>query len=442
LKKEVTYDSVSIIEDMVLHNRRIDDDDAQTLLQANILALNPDLSRIQSEDDEIYNDVVISPIKTKHVSFTNRVDEWVFRDRRPRRVRFDLSQNEIHPISFASLSNHLFLNQPPRYQQNGETGVTGDNFGDLSQLYEEPQQPRRRIYREPFEPVVLNSDPQQPPTLNPLQTAKNWANNLIARVSSSKYWPQGITTAEQYYHRRQVAKAAKQFKDNLGIEMREREDKHFINVKTSNKYEPLEDEGSSLSESNDADDEQPRIQKPSKRYLVRSQSTDANDIPQEMSVQTDEPQFSTEDLTNFSIPKRSKVNDVMKIKENFKAYTRLLYYLRCKYHLKFRDSTTINTMTSEGRLWMLKEGFKCESAKDYAILASAVMVAYLVSPEELEFRQAIKNLKNFDSMVHLNRTLQGDLGSIRDCSKIAKAKTALRKKASYRMPLPKRDVVF
>jgi hypothetical protein len=116
------------------------------------------------------------------------------------------------------------------------------------------------------------------------------------------------------------------------------------------------------------------------------------------------------DWEDFTVPERKTVNKIIKGKKTFKVYSRLLYHLRTKYFLKYRDHHFMNTLVNEARIWMVKNEFKCDSALDYTIMTSAVLAAFLVSKEELEFRQAVKDTTNFDNMTHLNATVIGDLG--------------------------------
>jgi len=120
--------------------------------------------------------------------------------------------------------------------------------------------------------------------------------------------------------------------------------------------------------------------------------------------------ISVPEWEDFELPERKKINKVVKGKKTFKVYSRLLYHLRTKYFLKYRDHHFINLLVNEARIWMVKNEFKCDSATDYAIMSSAVLTAFLVSKEELEFRQVIKDPVNFDNMTHLNATVIGDLG--------------------------------
>jgi len=114
----------------------------------------------------------------------------------------------------------------------------------------------------------------------------------------------------------------------------------------------------------------------------------------------------------FKIPKRSTVNKIVKNKKSFVVYKKLLYHLRCKFHLKYRDHHHMNTLVNEARLWLIKNEHSCDNEQDFAILASAVQVAFLVCEEELEFRQTIKDRTNWDNMVHLNKTVTGNLGKM------------------------------
>lgn len=116
------------------------------------------------------------------------------------------------------------------------------------------------------------------------------------------------------------------------------------------------------------------------------------------------------DTVGLLVPKRREINKIVKNKRIFRAHSRLLFYLRCKYHLAHRDHQFMNKLVTEARIWMVKNGYQCDKAEDYTILSSAVMAAFLVSSEELEFRQVIKNRVNFGNMLHLNDTVRGQLG--------------------------------
>lgn len=112
------------------------------------------------------------------------------------------------------------------------------------------------------------------------------------------------------------------------------------------------------------------------------------------------------------VPKRSAINKIAKNKRLWSVHSRLLNVLRVKCFMKHRDHHLISTLATEARNWLLREGHKCDTAEDYAIYASAIQAAFLVSEEELMFRQTIKNKVNYDNMVHLNKTVSGDLGKV------------------------------
>jgi len=114
----------------------------------------------------------------------------------------------------------------------------------------------------------------------------------------------------------------------------------------------------------------------------------------------------------FTVPSRRMVNTAIRGRKTFRLFTRLYYHLRIKYHLKFRDSNFMNQLVSEARIWMVKNDFKCDNATDFAVMSSSVLAAFLVSREELEFREAVKDKVNWDNMVHLNKTVAGNLGKV------------------------------
>lgn len=93
-----------------------------------------------------------------------------------------------------------------------------------------------------------------------------------------------------------------------------------------------------------------------------------------------------------------------------KFYSKLTYYLRCKYFMKTRDRALINMMANDARIWMLKERFTCETEDDFLLMTQSVCAAYVVNNQELHFRQILKNKTTYDNMKHLNDTLAGNLG--------------------------------
>lgn len=129
----------------------------------------------------------------------------------------------------------------------------------------------------------------------------------------------------------------------------------------------------------------------------------------EVNCKEDGTPLNTETVGLF-VPDRKQINRIVKNRRIFRAHSKLLFYLRCKYHLAHRDHTFINKLVTEARIWMTKNGFQCDKPEDYSILSSAVLAAFLVSSEELEFRQAIKNRTNHGNMIHLNETVRGELG--------------------------------
>ena len=91
-------------------------------------------------------------------------------------------------------------------------------------------------------------------------------------------------------------------------------------------------------------------------------------------------------------------------------YEKLSYFLKCKYFMKHRDASLINSLVMDARAWMLKNKMAMESYADYQTLAYATLSAYLVSQEELIFRQIIKKPDQLDNADHINRTVSNNLG--------------------------------
>lgn len=131
-----------------------------------------------------------------------------------------------------------------------------------------------------------------------------------------------------------------------------------------------------------------------------------NKTPKVKKVKIDSPVMPEE-----MFPDRQVINRQVK-KDGILAKTNpsLVYYLRTKFFLKFRDHALMQTMVHEARMWLLKNGHTCDNKVDYETLTSAVTVAFMITKEEIAFRQLIKNKKNFDNMVHLNKTVTGNLG--------------------------------
>jgi len=141
-------------------------------------------------------------------------------------------------------------------------------------------------------------------------------------------------------------------------------------------------------------------------------------------VQTDTINMETQpepydDQDKMTIPNRKFINKLYKNKKSFTTYSRLYYHLKLKYHLKHRDHQLINQLVHEARTWMIKEKRTCDTQNDYTIMSSAVLSAFLVSDEELIFRQQIKERTQLDNMNHLNKTVTGDMGKISPLKKPA-----------------------
>lgn len=134
-------------------------------------------------------------------------------------------------------------------------------------------------------------------------------------------------------------------------------------------------------------------------------STNYNDTQADYSI-------LTEDRELFKVPSRKEINKLVKNKKVFSAYTKLLNYLKCKTFLKFRDASLMQQLVHQANVWMVKEGYDLTDGLHYTTITNAVTVAFLISTEELTFRQSIKNKTNWDNMLHHNKTISGDLGKV------------------------------
>lgn len=126
--------------------------------------------------------------------------------------------------------------------------------------------------------------------------------------------------------------------------------------------------------------------------------------------ETNESEENDDTFYWHTLPKRKTVNKIVKNMRSIAAHERLTNFLKIKYFMKRRDISTMNNMVADARTWLLKNKYSCERAEDYDILTTSVSLAYMVTMEELQFRQLMKNKQNYENMAHINATLDGDLG--------------------------------
>lgn len=110
------------------------------------------------------------------------------------------------------------------------------------------------------------------------------------------------------------------------------------------------------------------------------------------------------------IPDKKKVNSIVKNRKSIHCYERLFNFLRTKFFMRIRDNTLIGVMVHEARTWMLKDHRKLDTEEDFNILSYSVMAAFMINKNELEFRALLKDKNNWVNTIHLNKTLNGDLG--------------------------------
>lgn len=120
----------------------------------------------------------------------------------------------------------------------------------------------------------------------------------------------------------------------------------------------------------------------------------------------------SEDQEWFNFFNKKGINKMCKSAKHVKAYTKLVTYLKFKSFLKHRDTSLIQLLTQQAQTWMIKEGYKLQDPLEYTTMANAVTVAFLISEEEMKFRQIIKRKSNFDNMGYLNKTVRGELGKV------------------------------
>lgn len=116
-----------------------------------------------------------------------------------------------------------------------------------------------------------------------------------------------------------------------------------------------------------------------------------------------------------------RVSFIAQKREHFRFYRgsnivmadeKLTYHLKCKYFMKKRDSGAMHQMVSDARIYMLKNKHTMDNEADYDKMTRAVMAAFMVDANELEFRQRLKNETVYDGLVHVSATASGDLGKI------------------------------
>jgi hypothetical protein len=130
----------------------------------------------------------------------------------------------------------------------------------------------------------------------------------------------------------------------------------------------------------------------------------------EEGCQSDPPQDLLDDT--FRTFGRKSINRMVKKTRVVKTYSKLTNFLRCKFFMRLRDHALINTMVNDARVWMIKQGFTCETDEDFFVLSQSVLVAFLINEQEVKFRAILKDSKNWDNMAHVNKTVSGNLGKV------------------------------
>jgi len=156
-----------------------------------------------------------------------------------------------------------------------------------------------------------------------------------------------------------------------------------------------------------------RVERKQERRIAQFNNDETQTDKVDNQMQVD---MKTTDLSEkaiYTIPKRKNINKIIKNRNTFNSYNRLLNFLRCKYFMRKRDMITLNNLVNDARVWLLKENHTCEEDEHYLMLSSAVMVAFLIDENELKFRQLLKNRRNYENMVHHNNTIDGNLGRYR-----------------------------
>lgn len=280
------------------------------------------------------------------------------------------------------------------------------------------------------------------------QTYRPWPTDLHPSLytRNKKFEPSLKDRARRWYTARTMRKGLKAFRELTKAKVQAGTNKgaDTITITTTNRFDSLSDESSdsdSDGSSSDGEEEPGKTDK----VVVHEVTLPAHTTFKSMEVQTDgidmNDQTELDDLIAVSNPSRKVINKMVKSSKRLYSYKKLLYYLRCKYFMKPRDISMVNSLVADARVWMIKSGRSCETQDDYLVLAGAVMGAFLVTEEELEFRQQMKKTGLINNIVHLNNTMSGDLGKVISPMKKFKLKGS-GCLAEGRMTLPTSQTVF
>jgi hypothetical protein len=220
----------------------------------------------------------------------------------------------------------------------------------------------------------------------------------------------GKMLSRKFYVLRNLNKSLKITVPNMPILAPTQPEKY--NVDVMNRFDLLQNDLDEMGHVDDPDPEQLRL---IDEVFAKTVKKIAEDRADRVNKDIDtalhhEEVTNTDNYVYEQIPKRKVINALVKNKKGYHAYSRLLFWLRCKHFMKVRDHGLINQLVTDARAWLAKNNFTMETSTEFQILANAVMGAYLVNEEELVFRQTIKDKVNYDNMAHINRTAIGDLG--------------------------------
>lgn len=139
----------------------------------------------------------------------------------------------------------------------------------------------------------------------------------------------------------------------------------------------------------------------------------------------------------MTIPSKMKIRKLVNKSLVVRSHRRLTNFLKIKHCMKSRTVPLINTMITDARVWLMKDGRKCETDEDYIVMTSSVMAAYMVQEEELAFRELLRNVENHRNARDLNSLIDdGILGHVGPLDQFKYTESSINKlKPVLKMPV-------
>lgn len=148
---------------------------------------------------------------------------------------------------------------------------------------------------------------------------------------------------------------------------------------------------------------------------VKKQDANGNNVIEEDTVEEDSEKDGDFGILNamMTIPDKAKTRKLVSKSVVVRSHRRLTNFLKIKHFMKSRTVPLINTLITDARVWLMKDGRKCDTDEDYLVMTSSVMAAYMVQEEELAFRELLRNVENHRNTRDLNSLIDdGILGHV------------------------------